>query len=136
MHPLEPHWYLAVIGIAPEHQRRGNGAALLAALDNWGPHDPPHFRRLMAIARAADPDPFRDQLRDADVFFDPKVLRDLAERADVASLTPATLQSLALRLSFVGEKSAAAELLARATRQYPSDFWLRFDAGTVLEELH
>jgi len=30
-HPLEPHWYLAVLGIAPEHQRRGNGAALLAA---------------------------------------------------------------------------------------------------------
>ena len=30
-HPLEPHWYLAVLGIGPEHQRKGNGAALLAA---------------------------------------------------------------------------------------------------------
>lgn len=30
-HPLEPHWYLAVLGIAPEHQHRGNGAALLRA---------------------------------------------------------------------------------------------------------
>ena len=30
-HPLEPHWYLAVLGIAPEHQRSGNGAALLRA---------------------------------------------------------------------------------------------------------
>lgn len=30
-HPLEPHWYLAVLGVAPEHQQRGHGAALLAA---------------------------------------------------------------------------------------------------------
>ena len=30
-HPLEPHWYLAVLGVAPERQRSGNGAALLRA---------------------------------------------------------------------------------------------------------
>ena len=30
-HPIEPHWYLAVLGVAPEHQRRGNGASLLRA---------------------------------------------------------------------------------------------------------
>ena len=30
-HPLEPHWYLAVLGIEPEHQRKGSGAALLHA---------------------------------------------------------------------------------------------------------
>lgn len=29
-HPLEPHWYLAVLGTDPRHQRRGVGAALLA----------------------------------------------------------------------------------------------------------
>ncbi len=29
-HPIEPHWYLEVLSIAPEHQRRGHGAALLA----------------------------------------------------------------------------------------------------------
>ena len=28
--PLEPHWYLAVIGTDPRHQRRGVGSALLA----------------------------------------------------------------------------------------------------------
>ena len=31
VHPLEPHWYLAVLGIAPQHQRNGNGAALVDA---------------------------------------------------------------------------------------------------------
>ena len=29
-HPLEPHWYLAVLGTDPRHQRRGVGSALLA----------------------------------------------------------------------------------------------------------
>ena len=28
-HPEEPHWYLEVLSIAPEHQRRGHGSALL-----------------------------------------------------------------------------------------------------------
>jgi ribosomal protein S18 acetylase RimI-like enzyme len=30
-HPTEPHWYLATIGVTPEHQGRGHGAALLRA---------------------------------------------------------------------------------------------------------
>lgn len=29
-HPREPHWYLPVLGTAPEHQGRGFGSALLA----------------------------------------------------------------------------------------------------------
>lgn len=29
VHPLEPHWYLAVLGTDPRHQRRGVGRALL-----------------------------------------------------------------------------------------------------------
>jgi len=32
IHPEEPHWYLAVLGIAPAHQGRGLGSALLAGL--------------------------------------------------------------------------------------------------------
>lgn len=28
-HPDEPHWYLEVLSVAPEHQRRGIGSALL-----------------------------------------------------------------------------------------------------------
>ncbi len=29
LHPKEPHWYLATLGTAPEHQGRGVGSALL-----------------------------------------------------------------------------------------------------------
>ncbi|MGH0034115.1 MAG: GNAT family N-acetyltransferase [Myxococcota bacterium] len=31
LHPQEPHWYLAVIGVRPSHQGRGLGSALLGA---------------------------------------------------------------------------------------------------------
>jgi ribosomal protein S18 acetylase RimI-like enzyme len=32
VHPHEPHWYLATLGVAPDHRRRGLGRALLGAL--------------------------------------------------------------------------------------------------------
>ena len=32
VHPVEPHWYLATLGVAPAHQRLGVGSALL---DVW-----------------------------------------------------------------------------------------------------
>lgn len=31
LHPIEPHWYLATLGVDPSQQRRGVGAALLEA---------------------------------------------------------------------------------------------------------
>ena len=30
VHPRQPHWYLAVVGTEPSHQRQGIGSALLA----------------------------------------------------------------------------------------------------------
>ncbi len=30
VHPTEPHWYLAVLGTAPEHQGKGLGSAMMA----------------------------------------------------------------------------------------------------------
>ncbi len=31
-HPAEPHWYLVVLSVRPDHQRRGLGGALLAPI--------------------------------------------------------------------------------------------------------
>jgi ribosomal protein S18 acetylase RimI-like enzyme len=57
-HPDEPHWYLPVIGVAPQHQGRGIGSALLAAalakcdeagltayLESSNPRNIPLYRR-------------------------------------------------------------------------------------------
>lgn len=38
-HPTEPHWYLEVLSIAPEHQREGHGAALLSPVLERCDHD-------------------------------------------------------------------------------------------------
>jgi ribosomal protein S18 acetylase RimI-like enzyme len=32
VHPEEPHWYLAVLGTAPEHQGKGLGSAMMAPI--------------------------------------------------------------------------------------------------------
>ncbi len=32
LHPTEPHWYLATLGTAPEHQGHGLGSALLRSM--------------------------------------------------------------------------------------------------------
>ncbi len=39
LHPQEPHWYLAVLGTAPEHQGKGIGSALLAPVLETCDHD-------------------------------------------------------------------------------------------------
>jgi ribosomal protein S18 acetylase RimI-like enzyme len=40
IHPLEPHWYLATLGVAPGSQSRGVGRALLRALTTRADRDP------------------------------------------------------------------------------------------------
>jgi hypothetical protein len=39
LHPREPHWYVGSLGVAPEAQRRGVGAALLGHFLRWADAD-------------------------------------------------------------------------------------------------
>ena len=51
LHPVEPHWYLGVLGTDPEHQGRGIGSALMhAVLDrcDGGGHEGAHSAYLEA----------------------------------------------------------------------------------------
>ena len=109
---------------------------LARALDFWssmrrrsGDTGPPDWKRLLAVAKLADPDPWRNGLRDALQGRDRKALEALEASADVPSLSPATLHLLGYALSDVGAADRAVSLLRRAQRQYPGDLWLNDALG-------
>jgi tetratricopeptide (TPR) repeat protein len=116
--------------------------ALIAALDHWTgvcnerrvPGE--RWTRLVAVARAADPDPDRDALR-ASLAINDKALRldrlkPLAARADAATWAPASLVLLAYTLAGSGDLDDAVQVLRRASGVYPSDVWIHYTLGWYL----
>ena len=75
-------------------------AALVAALDDWAAcaADRDQQAWVLAVVRQADPDPWRDRVRDPATWDDPAALRDLADRAPVAEQSPQLLAVLGARL--------------------------------------
>jgi tetratricopeptide (TPR) repeat protein len=107
-------------------RKRSRPAELAMALDSWVSlrRDRPttlNWKRLDEIARAVDPDPWRNELRDAVVANDIERLRALAHTADLASLTPPTVRRLAYALRDGGDNSAAEVLARTAHRCRPGD---------------
>jgi serine/threonine-protein kinase len=125
---------------------------LVAALDDWtarrravqrGMRERPHspdprqgkgrgpsdWRRLLEVARKADPDPKRDRIRAALSPRDLPALRALVggvERSegDLASLPPATLLLLGDRLLLLEDPATAVRVLRPAQQRYENDFWI------------
>jgi serine/threonine-protein kinase len=132
---------LAESPVAPE---------LANALDQWafirrGPgrqgHD--YAARLIAIAKTADPDPWRNRLRDTLQRISPHVsphnakdlletLEQLAEQAKPEALPEASVTRLASALSMLRQHDVALSLLRPAQRVHPNDFWLNCDLGREL----
>ena len=120
-------------------------AELAGALDQWlfirrhqDPPDIPGERHLLAVAKVADPDPWRNRLRDS---LDPRFIQEgetldalerLAASADPGSLPEASITRLAFALSSLGDKKTAISLLRQAQRSHPSDFWLNMDLAALL----
>jgi tetratricopeptide (TPR) repeat protein len=82
------------------------------------------------VARRADPDPWRDRVRDPAAWDDPAALARLASAKEAADQSPHLLAALANRLPG-GERE---RLLQRAQERHPEDFWLNFDLGDALQE--
>jgi serine/threonine protein kinase/Flp pilus assembly protein TadD len=121
--------------------------ALAAALDDWAaqrrrarPKDMDGWKRLVATARVADPEPTRDRLRqlwsEPDREAEREPLLQLAKEADPRGWPPASLVLLAGALAGAGERDAAADLLRRSQAEHPGDVWLNYDLGRELENLH
>jgi tetratricopeptide (TPR) repeat protein len=102
---------------------------LVAALDFWAlsVNDPKLRGQLLQVARAADPDPWRDRFRQVEVWRDANKLRALAAEVDCARQTPQLLLALGRCLGEAGGDPTG--LIRRALIQHPRDFWLYFELG-------
>jgi serine/threonine-protein kinase len=107
---------------------------LVSALDDWSAcaADPEQQAWVLAVVRHADPDSWRDRVRDPKTWDNAAALRELAERAPVAQQSPQLLAVLGARLR--AKKLDAVRFLERVASAYPGDFWVNVEMGNALCE--
>jgi tetratricopeptide (TPR) repeat protein len=115
---------------------------LVASLDDWalvawleGQKD--LHQQLLEVARRADPDPWKDQVRAPGFWKDPATVRKLADglladRATLAKLSPQVLVLVGSVLEAAG--GDAEEWLRQVQMLYPSDFWLSMNLANLLSK--
>jgi tetratricopeptide (TPR) repeat protein len=106
------------------------GASLAAGWDDW--------KRLLAVARAADPDPWRCALREALAGGRKGDLEKLLASAPVSRLSPTTLAllgSLFQQARGGDATKAAAAVLRDGQQRYPADFWINENLARILCQL-
>jgi tetratricopeptide (TPR) repeat protein len=102
----------------------------VATLDHWAQvkvFDPKTAPRLLEIARLADPDPWRDRVRQ--VTIPPNVLDQLAEQVRPEQQSPHILLLLTGHGRF-GLTPRGEQLIYEALTYYPTDFWLHYTLTT------
>jgi tetratricopeptide (TPR) repeat protein len=106
---------------------------LVVALDNWAwrsgqPGDVALRKHLLAITRVADPDDWRNRMRELAMEKDRQALRlalvRLASHPEIERQPPLMLYQLASALALQDAVPEAAAVLQRAQRRYPADFWI------------
>jgi tetratricopeptide (TPR) repeat protein len=110
-------------------------AEIVAALDDWASFTANDARRerLLAVAREADPHPWRDRLRQPRLWRNRAALIKLAGEAREAELSPQLATALGRVLGTEGE--AAIPLLAAAQKRFPRDFWLNLTLAQALSDV-
>jgi tetratricopeptide (TPR) repeat protein len=115
---------------------------LAALLDDWamwcrwlGSQDEARWKRLLEVARAADPDAGRTRLRDALAMENPveAVLR-LTSVEEGPTLLPWSLSAVAKYVSDAGAHELAEALLRQALRQRPDDFDINVNLSVLLSD--
>ncbi len=106
--------------------------ALVAALDDWASCALDRDQRawVLAVARRADPNPWRDRVRDPTTWDNLAVLTDLAATAPLAEQPPQLLAALGRRLR--GSDGDATAFLRRVVLAHPADFWVNLDLAYAL----
>jgi serine/threonine protein kinase/tetratricopeptide (TPR) repeat protein len=115
---------------------------LVAALDDWAlvawtTKDVQLCRRLLAVAQAADPDPWRKQVRALAPPQDAVAMQALADKLLAApeALSKQSPQLLDLMGGLLGSTGGdAARWLRQAQAQHPTDFWLSYHLAVALHK--
>jgi serine/threonine-protein kinase len=105
---------------------------LMAALDDWAAcaADQEQLAWVLAVVRKADPDPWRNRVRDPATWNNSEALRELADRAPVAEQSAQLLAVLGARLR--AKNLDAVPMLTRVAAAYPNDFWANIETGNAL----
>jgi serine/threonine-protein kinase len=108
---------------------------LVAALDYWAvvAGGRQLRQRLLELARRADPEPWRDRVRNLPTWQQRAKLRRLAREVRAGQQPPPILRLLARQLVVQGAAQEAATLLQRGLVHYPGDFWLHFYLGKLVQ---
>jgi serine/threonine-protein kinase len=97
------------------------------------------WRQPLEVARSADADNYRDQLRALMTGDDLKAaaapLRDLADEPRADELPAPTAVLLGAALESAGDRPAAVSLLRRAVERHADDVWINFSLATALTRL-
>jgi serine/threonine protein kinase/tetratricopeptide (TPR) repeat protein len=109
-------------------------AALVAGLDDWAVCATDKGRKdwLLAVARRADPDAWRERVRDPVAWGDPAALAELARTAPAEVQPVPLLVALGERLQATG--GDAIPFLRRVQRAHPEDFWANLALGDALSK--
>jgi tetratricopeptide (TPR) repeat protein len=89
------------------------------------------WKHRLAVARAADPDPRRNRLRDALAGEDPKAVEELAAADPTEDWPAPTLVLLGLLAHGTASAERVAVLLERAQQRHPEDFWINEQLGLL-----
>jgi serine/threonine-protein kinase len=105
---------------------------LQAALDDWANAQVgwPRRKWLLGVAGRIGSDTWGLRFRDPNIWDDRNALRELAEEANMAQLSPQLLTTVGLLIRSM--KMDAVPWLTAAQGQYPNDFWLNYYLGIAL----
>jgi serine/threonine protein kinase/tetratricopeptide (TPR) repeat protein len=112
---------------------------LAAALDYWASQRRNHkpdgtgWRRIVAVARAADPEAWRNQVRDAMEQVDRTALVKLAASQRLGDLPRETLSLLGEVLEGLGSGQQSLAVLRFAQLKYPDDFHITFQLAWAFD---
>ncbi len=119
------------VEVAARVQNSPIRATLVAALDDWiaCAANGDQQTWVLAVLRQADPDPWRNRVRDPATWGNPLALGDLAAHARLVEQSPHLLAVLGARLR--AKKVDAVPFLSRVTAAYPYDFWTNIELGNA-----